>query len=94
MVDGGIPIMAIGHVFFGSRRSLVPCTTYSYNCTHLLFAGVPGRDSNTGMRTTGRCATNGVFQYPKYNGAITKKRSALSTIMLRIRYDDTAYLIV
>jgi hypothetical protein len=30
MVDGGIPIMAKGHVFFGSRHSLVPCTTYSF----------------------------------------------------------------
>ncbi len=60
----------------------------------MLFDGVPGRDSNTGMQTTGRCATNGVSQYPKYNGAITKKSSALSTIVLRIRFDDTAYLIV
>jgi hypothetical protein len=27
LIEGGIPIMAIGHVFFGSRQSLVPCTT-------------------------------------------------------------------
>jgi hypothetical protein len=60
----------------------------------MLFDGVPGRDSNTGMRTTCRCANNGVSQYPKYNGAITEKRSAISTMVLGIRYDDTAYLIV
>jgi hypothetical protein len=29
MVEGGIPILAIGHVFFGSRRSLVLCITFS-----------------------------------------------------------------
>ncbi len=28
MVEGGIPIMAIGHGFFGSRRSLVPLSTW------------------------------------------------------------------
>jgi hypothetical protein len=27
LIEGGIPIMAIGHVFFGGQLSLVPCTT-------------------------------------------------------------------
>ena len=38
MVEGGIPIMAICHVFVGGRRSLVPCTTFSskYMQTHIL----------------------------------------------------------
>jgi hypothetical protein len=30
LIEDDIPIMAIGHVFFGSRQSLVPCTTYTY----------------------------------------------------------------
>ncbi len=45
MVEGGLPIMAICHVFFGSRRSLVPCTFLHEEFRmqlHTEFRGIPG----------------------------------------------------
>ncbi len=45
MVEGGKLIMAICHVFFGSRRSLVPCTYLHEEFRmqlHTEFREIPG----------------------------------------------------